>query len=143
MSRPLFVDSSAWIALTSADDQAHAQARAYFIQEIQARRRRLLTTNFVLSETLTLLRYRFGLSIAETFWESVQQAQAEDLLEVRHIGEDLWVEAVSLFFRYRDQNFSFTDCTSFALMRREGIDTAFAFDHHFWVMGFLVEPANR
>jgi len=137
------VDSSAWIALTSADDHAHAQAQAFFAQEIQARRRQLLTTNFVLSETLTLLRYRFGLSVAETLWKSVQQSQAVGLLEVRHLTEDIWVESLDIFFKYRDQDCSLVDCTSFALIRSEGIDTAFAFDHHFWVMGFVVEPTGR
>lgn len=97
MNRPLFVDSSAWIALTSADDHAHAQAQAFFAQEIQSRRRRLLTTNFVLSETLTLLRYRFGLSVAETLWKSVQQSQAAGLLEVRHLTEDIWAESLISF----------------------------------------------
>lgn len=142
MNRPLFVDSSAWIALTSADDHAHPQARAFFAHAIAPYRRSLLTTNFVLSETLTLLRYRFGLSVAETLWHTVQQSQADGLLAVCHLTEDLWEEAVNLFFKYRDQDFSLVDCASFAFMRREGIDTAFAFDHHFWVMGFIVEPAG-
>lgn len=142
MSRRLFVDSSAWVALISKDDSAHARAQAFFQQEVVNSRRKLLTTNFVLGETLTLLRYRFGLSVAETLWDAVQQAQAEGLLDVHHLGEDLWTEALGIFFKYRDQDFSLVDCTSFALMRREGIDTAFAFDHHFWVMGFLVEPAG-
>jgi len=139
MSNYLFVDSSAWIALASVNDQYHTQARAFFLKELQSSRR-LLTTNFVLNETLTLLRYRFGLPIAEKFWATIQQAHSSGQLELYYIQEDIWEESLNIFFRYRDQDFSITDCTSFALLKRRGIEAVFAFDHHFLVMGYIVEP---
>jgi len=37
----------------------------------------------------------------------------------------------------RGKDFSFTDCTSFAVMRQLGITTAFAFDEHFEQFGFI------
>ena len=43
-----------------------------------------------------------------------------------------------LFQRYRDKAFSFTDCTTFALMTRLRIAAAFAFDIHFRQYGRLV-----
>ncbi|MCS7209832.1 MAG: hypothetical protein NZ874_09700, partial [Fimbriimonadales bacterium] len=87
MSRLVFVDSSAWIALASKDDHSHALARAFFLQEIQARRRVFATSNFVLSETLTLLRYRFGLTVAETFWQSIQESLSNRLLRLYPVTE--------------------------------------------------------
>jgi predicted nucleic acid-binding protein len=42
--------------------------------------------------------------------------------------------------RYRDQTLSFTDCTSFAVMRALGSKKAFAFDEDFTRCGFHCVP---
>ncbi len=62
------------------------------------------------------------------------------------IGEKLWNESIAtlvrvtsqdekraweIFVKHRDKGFSFTDCSSFAVMERLGIIEAFAFDEHF------------
>ena len=43
-----------------------------------------------------------------------------------------------IFCRYKDKEFSFADCTSFALMEKFGIKNAFAFDEDFEKMGYIV-----
>lgn len=48
--------------------------------------------------------------------------------------------AWQIFARYRDQTFSFTDCTSFAVMRALRLTEAFTGDQHFRTMGFLLKP---
>ena len=40
--------------------------------------------------------------------------------------------------KYADQRVTFTDCVSFAIMRRRRIRTAFTFDRHFEARGFEV-----
>ena len=45
-----------------------------------------------------------------------------------------------LFFRYRDKDFSFTDCSSFVFMHELKIHYALTLDHHFRQMGFEVVP---
>jgi predicted nucleic acid-binding protein len=51
---------------------------------------------------------------------------------------------MQFFQRYRDKEFSFTDRTSFALMERMRITTAFAFDIHFRQYGrFAIVPQGR
>jgi predicted nucleic acid-binding protein len=42
-----------------------------------------------------------------------------------------------------DKDFSYTDCTSFAVMQLLGLDTAFAFDQHFRQFGFVCLPEAR
>ena len=44
--------------------------------------------------------------------------------------------------RFRDHPFSFVDGVSFAVMADEGLPSAFAFDHHFAVAGFLRVPTD-
>lgn len=46
-------------------------------------------------------------------------------------------QAWEIFAHYDDKDFSFTDCTSFAVMRQLGITTVFAFDEHFEQFGFM------
>ena len=46
--------------------------------------------------------------------------------------ENAW----KIFLQYKDKDFSYTDCTSFAVMESLKIDTAFSFDKHFQIMRF-------
>lgn len=46
------------------------------------------------------------------------------------------LDGYALFERYRDKNWSFTDCISFAVMSKEGITEALTADHHFEQAGF-------
>ncbi len=49
---------------------------------------------------------------------------------------------MDLFAKFAGQKVSFTDCVSFSLMRRHGLNRAFTFDRHFADAGFeLVPPA--
>ena len=46
------------------------------------------------------------------------------------------LRALDLFEKYADQQVSFTDCVSYALMHKRRIDRAFSFDRHFALAGF-------
>ncbi|MBI4491668.1 MAG: hypothetical protein HY690_02615 [Chloroflexi bacterium] len=50
-----------------------------------------------------------------------------------------WEEtAEELLAQHDDQDFSYVDATSFVAMRRLGLQDAFAFDHHFAILGFAL-----
>lgn len=59
----IFVDTGAWYALLVNDDPDHQKARAW----VAANRERLVLTDYILDETLTLLRARGQKKQAITF----------------------------------------------------------------------------
>jgi len=140
MKRYIFVDTSAWIALADKSDQNHHRAQTNYEQQIKPHSIQLLTSDYVLDETLTLIRYHMGLIYARTFWQSVQQAQDHGSLSISRVTEEVWLDALAVFFRYHDQQFSFTDCTSFVLLARVPVDAVFSFDKDFLVASFSIQP---
>jgi uncharacterized protein len=92
----------------------------------------LVTTDYILAETATLIRMRDktvrGHRLAVRVATSLLRSEAAALEKVNE--EDL-ERALEVFCTYQDHLFSFVDCTSFVVMERLGISCAFAFDHHF------------
>lgn len=97
----------------------------------------LVTSNYILDETLTLIRMRLGIDPAEKWWEQVSESPR---CNVQWITPDRAEKALRFFFRWRDQSFSFTDCTSFILMRELAIEQVMTADHHFITAGFQIHP---
>jgi len=129
----LFVDTGAWYALVDKNDPDHKEA-ASFIRNNQIP---LLTTNFVFDETITLLRSRLVWSVASEFGQRLKDSRFVSLIAVKDEDEE---KAWEIFLKYKDKDFSYTDCTSFAVMERLKIDIAFTFDSHFQAMKFQVAP---
>ena len=132
--RRVFVDCCAWYAFARQDDADHAAFRR-LVEEWQGR---LVTSNFIFNETITLIRMRGGHAAACRMGEVLREAGVVDLVRVTAEDED---DAWSWFSRHRDKAYSFTDCTTFALMRRLKIQAVLSSDRHFLHAGFLVLPA--
>jgi len=131
-----FVDTGAFIAITDKSDQYHSIAVAYFVELLEARKP-LLTTNFILDETYTRLKRNLGSHAAITFGETTRKS---DQLEIITINGEIEEKAWKIFKKYHDQAFSYTDCTSFAVMQMKKLKRAFAFDGHFNIFGFNTIP---
>ena len=129
----IFVDTGAWYALVDTDDADHGVAAAF----LAANAVPLITTNAVLSETVTLIRYRISHEAARIFGQKLRKSAFVRMITVTPADEE---RAWEIFTRYRDQDFSFVDCTSFAVMQRMKLTHAFALDRHFKVMKFTVIP---
>jgi predicted nucleic acid-binding protein len=132
----MFVDTAGWMACADSADRAHPRACAARDAALEAGRW-LLTTDYVIDETLTLIRIRLSLAAAEAWW-----TQLEGSSRVRHEAIDaLRAErARAMFFRHRDKDYSFTDCTSFVVMRELKVTDVLTTDRHFRQMGFHVMP---
>jgi len=137
--KAVFVDTAGWMALADAADPFHAESLAARDAVLEAGCG-LVTTDFVVDETLTLIRLRLGLAAAEAWWAKVDRSPR---LRWERVDSDRFESARALFFRYRDKDFSFTDCTSFAIMRELRLTSVITTDRHFRQMGFQVLPAVR
>ena len=123
----LFIDTGAFIALTDADDENHKPAVAFY-RNAKEKGARFVTTNFVFCETMNYLRARISHHIAALFRENLKKSGFIEIVTVTPSIED---GAFTIFKRYTDKDFSFTDCTSFSIMSSLKLKSAFAFDKHF------------
>ena len=130
----LFVDTSAWYALNDRSDQ-YRDAALESMSRISSGQISLVTSDYILDESLTLISSRANHQTAVAFGEMLLKSSSIQLLP---ITEELRLSAFGLFKKYADKNLSFTDCTSFALMKKMKLKTAFTFDDHFRQVGFEI-----
>ena len=123
----LFVDTSFWHAAADSSDRSNARSKA-----ILRSGETLVTSDHVLVETWTLIHHKLDRKAAEGFWEGLRSGIA--LIEAVTLAdlEVAWDVGVS----WPDQDFSIVDRTSFAVMRRLGIDRVATLDAHFAVFRF-------
>ena len=124
----IFVDTGAWYASLVPTDPNHTTAAPW----LAANRSPLVTTDYVIDETLTLLRSRGerkrALVLGARFFNhrlaAIHKITAADLRL-----------AWKIFEQFQDKDWSFTDCTSKVVMEQLNIKVAFAFDQHFHQFG--------
>lgn len=124
----IFVDTGAWFAAIVPSDSDYLTAATWFSQNTQP----LITTNYVIDETLTLLRMRRenqrAIALGDSFFSGA-------LATVHYLTEVEIQQAWQVFRQFSDKEWSFTDCTSKVVMEKFKITQAFAFDHHFHQFG--------
>ena len=127
----IFIDTGAWYARYVVDDVDHVAAVKWFTSVSD----RLITTDYVIDELLTLLKVRGYPEIAFSVGEPLLSGVACQLEFVRPTDlERAW----KIFAKFRDKAWSFTDCVSRVVIERLGINTACAFDEHFRQFGNLI-----
>jgi len=120
----VFVDTGAFHAIKDRDDDHHQEAVGF----IASFTGRFIITNFVIDETITLALYKLGYETARELGEELWTQRYAHVVYVSQYDQRA---AWELFKKHDDKKFSFTDCTSFAVMERLGLLYAFAFDRHF------------
>lgn len=119
-----FVDTGGWAAFFVSEDADHRAAVAWMRENNDL----LVTSDFVVDELLTLLKSRFSVASAVQAGEALW---ADSLSAVVFLSPSDIAEAWRIFRRYTDKDWSFTDCTSSAVMKRLGIRRVFSFDQDF------------
>ncbi len=133
----IFIDTGAFLALEDESDQYHEVALQFREQVLRKRRYELITTSYILDETLTLIRFRISIKASIDFSKKIRKSKVVKILPV---SSEIEEKALDIFERYDDKDFSFTDCVSFVVMWKMGIKEAFAFDDHFNQIGFIRKP---
>ncbi len=131
-SPAIFIDTSAWAAFVYEKDEWHSSI-ARTIGHAMDRYYQVVTSNFVIDETITLLLKFITKDKIIEFVENLNESS----VKIVEVNRELWNLAWGIFKQYRDKQFSFTDCTSFAIMREMGIEEAISLDRHFDQMGFM------
>jgi uncharacterized protein len=124
----IFIDTSAWYAASSVRDANHQEAKRF----LKSLREPLITTDYVVDETLTLFRSRGENQHALTFGAEVIDGSFAEIVPIE--AQD-FANAWAIFKSFADKEWSFTDCISRVVMERLGIQQAFAFDDHFRQFG--------
>jgi uncharacterized protein len=134
--RTLFVDTGAWFSLVDNSDHYHERAIGIYPGLLKGYHH-LTTTNLVIAETYILIRRTIGHQPAIAFLENIAASP-----RIMKIYSDSKMEdaAEDILRHYKDQDFSYTDAVSFALMKHYKIDHAFSFDRHFTTAGFILIP---
>lgn len=110
-----FVDSSVWFAAASAHDPKNGLAKSILLSLDG-----WTLTDHVLAETWQLLSARYGMEVAETFWGRLRESGAV----VEPVTASDLEAASQIEVTCPDEEFSFVDRTSFAVMERLGITRA-------------------
>jgi predicted nucleic acid-binding protein len=131
-SRDVFIDTSALYALVDRRDATHAIAREV-VSELAPAGRRLVTTDYVLAETVNLANARGGSIVGCRVLDLIEQSAG---IRVEWIGIERFELTKSYFRKHADHHYSFTDCTSFVVMRELRVADALTTDRHFVQAGF-------
>jgi len=133
----VFVDASAFYALINKNDIFHEQAKV--ISAILSKNNEvLITSNYTLAETYTILRSKMGFDVASKFVDEIKK----NLIQIIWVDEIIHNRAIEIFLEKKEpKDLSFFDCIDFALIESAGIEKAFSFDRHFEILGIpLIKP---
>lgn len=120
------LDTSAIIAVLSASDANHERAGKAWL-ELVGGTDRLVISGYSLIEAIAILHNRFGTEGARSFLCTMGS-----VLEVIWPDGDAHESAMNAMLATPGKGGpSLVDCASFEIMRRHGIERAFAYDRHF------------
>ena len=130
----MLVDTSALLAFLLKADRHHRAAVAFVRNHPEAR---FVLTSLILSELVTRMRALTGADRAADAGRSLLDARR---YEVVFVDAPLVRSAIARLEQFADKRLSLTDCTSFELMDRLGIEAAFTFDVDFRDCGYRMFP---
>ena len=133
------MDTWGWLALADRSDARHGLAADCYRQRSKLSGR-VVTSNFVLDELLTLLFLRLPFAEAATFANAMFASPA---VITELVTPDRFRAAMEFRLKFADKpRISFTDLTSMVIMKELGISEVMTADKHFMQtgMGFHILP---
>jgi predicted nucleic acid-binding protein len=133
-SREIFADTSGLYALVNKRDPHHMAARAC-VEGLVRQGRTLVSTDLVVAEAATLARIRGGDAVAVRLLDLVDRSAG---IRLEWIDRARFDGTKAYFRKHLDHDYSFTDCSSFVVMRELRLRDALTSDRHFSEAGFEV-----
>lgn len=131
----LFIDSWGWITLACKKDPCFEQVSSFYRKQTGLGNKPL-TSDYILSESMTFIFARFGSEIGLPYFEGIFESIRLQNLKLIEINSSRFDKAWGLRKRYKDKpKISFTDLTSFVVMQEMGISSILTNDHHFEQVG--------
>ena len=127
----LLADTSFFVAYLNPRDEYHALAFEWMTTSAE----QIVTSEWVLAE---LANYFTESPNRRVLGSLIRALSAEDRVEIEPADHASFLKALDLYVRRPDKSWSFTDCTSFCLMKARKITNALTTDHHFAQAGFTV-----
>lgn len=132
----LLADSSALLALVMRDDQNHQVAKVFTRRNRSAR---FVLSELILAEVVTRVRAWVGAAVAVDLGRDLLRSRRYELV---FVDAEIVDGAVANMERYADKRLSLTDCVSFEMMERLGLEAAFTFDRDFRDCGLRTVPES-
>ena len=134
----VFVDAGPLYALSVPRDQYHKKTTAV-ISKLKKDHIQPITSDYVLNEAITSIitsqkgSYRLAMQLTDWLFEKPA------IVRIEWITQSIFFKSLLTFRRFnKDKQWSFTDCTSYVLIKELKIDQVFTFDKHFKQMGFSI-----
>ncbi len=129
----IFVDTTIWASAIDASDSLHEDGSAVLKALAGGELPSAVTTDFVLDETLTLLKTRGGRP--ETIARAIGDIMSSPNLDLVYVDDELFETALRTYQKY--ERLSFTDAVTLVVMQQRKIKEIFSHDEDFDVKGIL------
>lgn len=123
----IFVDTTIWASGIDSSDALHKDGAAVLEALASGKLSSAITTDFVLDETLTLLRTRGAR--AESAERAILNIMSSSRVSVLYVDAPLFRAALSTYKKYG--RLSFTDAVTLTVMQRRRIKEIFSHDGDF------------
>lgn len=128
----VFIDTSAFVALLVDNELDHEKvARKYY--DYRQNRAILFTSDYILDELFTRLLY-FKIDIRR-YIKKLKESISKGEITILRIDDALFEKALEGFLKFSEHKISFTDATSYTLLKNYSLDEIFTLDNDFKKIG--------
>ena len=128
MENSIFIDSNVFIAELNENDTLHSRAKS-LLERIESQNLSSITSNFVISEAITVLSQRVGKNVAVSFADFIYNKNAS--IDIIAIDREIELEGLAYLKRLKSKNVSFCDCATMAILKIYNIKNIATFDKDF------------
>lgn len=125
----VFIDTSAFVALLVDKETDHEKVAKKY-HDYRQKRAILFTSDYILDELFTRLLYYKQIDIKKNIQKLKESISAGEITVLR-IDEALFEKTLEGFLKFSDHKISFTDATSYTLLKSFNLDEVFTLDDDF------------